>query len=729
MEYPWRRTSEASEASNASYGSKARGGELKNIVREIVRKHGRMGSGAVVEIVGQSVVAEVKSMGYQSWTDFLSRIKGLNVTWQGPTHCYVEPEDLKSNIVEVVRKTGRIRDSTLQSILGSSYVAAEIKSLGYSKWTAFLSSIDGVKISREGSDCYVELPRRSESDLKAEILEFVRNLGCTRGSKLQKLVGRSFAAQMKEMGYNSWHGFLSSIGGLKITWQGDECYVDLADFCPTSSDQRQNSDTSLGDSKDFSRRSEATGSSHMSYKRKRVELRVLQAAILEAVSKRNRPIKERHLRSDLLRQEFDVDLHKGFGHQTWTDFLKDIVGIEVDDRDGTVKAASSVDGSSSAASIANGLETAPWKKPAVPEVAADKLSSDILVQETGSLPEAAQGTQHAVAADAKHTTFASDSSEDEAKAKGEEQVQQEKTKAADEEAEVSQEQTKEEEHLDPSGASAGDSRGAYSASSESCKLGFRKRKRISAAPEISPSDPAVATSNYGRFIESRSSEGKEIWLPEDAPDGHPAHTALTYVEGHSAPLAYFFYKNVRFQATLAAAGSEVACRQIARACYMKFEEGWDKDQVLEFRMQCYKHAKGFELDKLERTDDDSDDDKPLTLLMASAPSSSSKRSHTSAPTSDTSAPSSHPSAPAGFTGSSNKAVWRDRALEVLEENGDKLHWKELQQRVVKRWRLTRSPHDLMSQKDSELHALACLPRELLSDGDEFVRLPAKRRLT
>uniref|UniRef100_A0A7S4V160 Uncharacterized protein n=1 Tax=Alexandrium monilatum TaxID=311494 RepID=A0A7S4V160_9DINO len=81
-------------------------------------------------------------------------------------------------------------------------------------------------------------------------------------------------------------------------------------------------------------------------------------------------------------------------------------------------------------------------------------------------------------------------------------------------------------------------------------------------------------------------------LPEDAPKGHIAHSACKYGGIPSAPIVRFRIKTANgllpFQTTLAAAGwSRVAAEVIARSCYMKFEAGWSKDQVLKYRTECY----------------------------------------------------------------------------------------------------------------------------------------------
>lgn len=85
-------------------------------------------------------------------------------------------------------------------------------------------------------------------------------------------------------------------------------------------------------------------------------------------------------------------------------------------------------------------------------------------------------------------------------------------------------------------------------------------------------------------------------LPEDAPRGHPAHSAVKY---QAAKKVFSFQwlgsggSRIPFQTTVpAAANSRWAAEVIARACYMKFEQGWTKDKILEWRNQCYARLGG-----------------------------------------------------------------------------------------------------------------------------------------
>lgn len=87
----------------------------------------------------------------------------------------------------------------------------------------------------------------------------------------------------------------------------------------------------------------------------------------------------------------------------------------------------------------------------------------------------------------------------------------------------------------------------------------------------------------------------ELELPEDAPRGHPAHGAVKF---QSAKKVFCFQwqsggVRIPFQTTVPAAGnSKWAAEVIARACYVKFEQGWEKERILEWRNQCYSRLGG-----------------------------------------------------------------------------------------------------------------------------------------
>lgn len=53
----------------------------------------------------------------------------------------------------------------------------------------------------------------------------------------------------------------------------------------------------------------------------------------------------------------------------------------------------------------------------------------------------------------------------------------------------------------------------------------------------------------------------------------------------------FRFRGTAFQTTVAQAGSRQAAEVIARACWMKFEEGKAKEEVKRFREECYQKVK------------------------------------------------------------------------------------------------------------------------------------------
>merc|ERR1719409_2251647 len=86
-------------------------------------------------------------------------------------------------------------------------------------------------------------------------------------------------------------------------------------------------------------------------------------------------------------------------------------------------------------------------------------------------------------------------------------------------------------------------------------------------------------------------------LPDDAPPGHEAHKKVHYSTTVERPLARF--KIVQkdgtktcFQTTLGQSRSREACEILARVCYMKFEAGATKEEVLQFRNGLYEQLGG-----------------------------------------------------------------------------------------------------------------------------------------
>merc|ERR1719329_1091373 len=81
-------------------------------------------------------------------------------------------------------------------------------------------------------------------------------------------------------------------------------------------------------------------------------------------------------------------------------------------------------------------------------------------------------------------------------------------------------------------------------------------------------------------------------LAPDASPGHEAHTKVRLMHASSNPVAAFTFKapdgeKIPFQTTAKAAGSLDLCLHIARACYLEFERGRDKSDVIVFRNEQY----------------------------------------------------------------------------------------------------------------------------------------------
>lgn len=95
---------------------------------------------------------------------------------------------------------------------------------------------------------------------------------------------------------------------------------------------------------------------------------------------------------------------------------------------------------------------------------------------------------------------------------------------------------------------------------------------------------------HRRFSHESARDMDAIVLPEDAPVGHVAHVMVKMNMHHTHPLVSFRYQDVPFQTTFAAAGSRHAAEVIARACWLKFEAGWDKKDVKQFRDMCYRRS-------------------------------------------------------------------------------------------------------------------------------------------
>jgi len=82
-------------------------------------------------------------------------------------------------------------------------------------------------------------------------------------------------------------------------------------------------------------------------------------------------------------------------------------------------------------------------------------------------------------------------------------------------------------------------------------------------------------------------------LPEDAPRGHRAHAECKKrtPSDRSTQICFNYQRGgsrIPFQTSVFACGGSChAAEVIARACYLKFEQGWQKADVFVFRKQCY----------------------------------------------------------------------------------------------------------------------------------------------
>ncbi|CAL1133450.1 unnamed protein product [Cladocopium goreaui] len=74
-------------------------------------------------------------------------------------------------------------------------------------------------------------------------------------------------------------------------------------------------------------------------------------------------------------------------------------------------------------------------------------------------------------------------------------------------------------------------------------------------------------------------------LPPDAPPGHLAHQRVRF--DRSTERAAFSYHGIHFQTTTHKSGSQEAAEVLARACWMEFEKGKVKADVLLFRDEWY----------------------------------------------------------------------------------------------------------------------------------------------
>lgn len=124
-----------------------------------------------------------------------------------------------------------------------------------------------------------------------------------------------------------------------------------------------------------------------------------------------------------------------------------------------------------------------------------------------------------------------------------------------------------------------------SAEATCCSTPTRVKARLrSSMTSVTPPGKTKPVKTEGHAAHEKQVDTAK--LPKDAPPGHPAHKNVRY-SNYSPPLVFFHFEGTRFQTTICAAGSRRAAEVIARACYVRFEQGEDKEAVLKFRSDCY----------------------------------------------------------------------------------------------------------------------------------------------
>mmetsp|Transcript_10222 Transcript_10222/g.28555 ORF Transcript_10222/g.28555 Transcript_10222/m.28555 type:complete len:908 (-) Transcript_10222:94-2817(-) len=85
--------------------------------------------------------------------------------------------------------------------------------------------------------------------------------------------------------------------------------------------------------------------------------------------------------------------------------------------------------------------------------------------------------------------------------------------------------------------------------------------------------------------------GKKPETPEDAPEGHAAHVKVRAKNGVVSFKFESAEGEVHFQTTMRACGSSLAdAERICRLCFVKFEEGLTKEEVLRYRNRLYEQC-------------------------------------------------------------------------------------------------------------------------------------------
>jgi len=126
----------------------------------------------------------------------------------------------------------------------------------------------------------------------------------------------------------------------------------------------------------------------------------------------------------------------------------------------------------------------------------------------------------------------------------------------------------------------------------------RKRKRLLSSKTVAspePTDKQAGAGNAPLRLGALRPGRKSLGKLEDAPEGHEAHSKVKHQRKGNEGVAHFHYDTadgkVPFQTTAGACGgSRAEAQRIARLCYMKFQEGLSKQDVLRYRNRLYEQC-------------------------------------------------------------------------------------------------------------------------------------------
>lgn len=145
-------------------------------------------------------------------------------------------------------------------------------------------------------------------------------------------------------------------------------------------------------------------------------------------------------------------------------------------------------------------------------------------------------------------------------------------------------------------ASTSENDSAEGASASNPSIGEAEKCVVEPAADVEPQPDSTASE--GAVTTPHLNEDAPVDSPritEDAPESSPAHAKVHWSSGSKT---YWFSLPIKarvpgkpktFQTTLMAAGDcHEDCQRIARLCYVKFEEGYSREQVLRFRAEMYR---------------------------------------------------------------------------------------------------------------------------------------------